>query len=122
MICVKLLLENLPASLRGRQETLARCIQSMHDVLPLRRVILFGSHARGTARADSDVDLCLIADGAQSQLNAAAEWRMAMRAVRPKPSFTLVPITPGRLREKEECGDPFFKTVLSEGVLLAQED
>ena len=119
---MRLLLENLPASLQAQRETLARCIEAMHAALPLRRVILFGSHARGEARPDSDVDLCLVADGAERQLVAAEQWRGAMWPVHSKVSFTLIPITPARLGEKQACGDFFFNTILQEGVALATED
>ena len=50
----------------------------MDRVLPLRRVILFGSHARDAAGPDSDLDLCLIADGAGHQLEAAARGAASM--------------------------------------------
>lgn len=119
---VKLHLENLPPSLVPKRETLARCLEAMHAAHPLQRVILFGSHARGEARPDSDVDLCLVADGAEKQLATAAEWRRSMRPVRPKISFTLVPITPARLGEKQACRDFFYATVLKEGVILATEN
>lgn len=122
VVLVKLHLENLPSSLANHRATLARCFEVMHAALPLRQVILFGSHARGQARPDSDVDLCLVSDGAERQLAAAATWRGAMRAVDAKPSFTLIPITPTRLDEKRMCGDFFFGTVLKEGVPLATED
>ena len=42
-----------------------------------------------------------------------------MRPVRPRLSFTLIPITPARLDEKQACQDFFFATVLREGVVLA---
>ncbi len=116
---MKLLLENLPASLRDQRQTLARCLQAMNQALPLRAVYLFGSHARGEARHDSDVDLCLVAEGAVEQLKAAQRYRRAIRPIRPKPAFTLVPITPQRLEEKKAMGDFFFDTVMKEGVLLA---
>jgi predicted nucleotidyltransferase len=119
---VKLLLENLPPSLQPQRETLARCLEAMNRALPLRRAILFGSHARGEARPDSDVDLCLVAEGAEQQLDAAAKFRRAMRSIWPCPAFTLIPITPSRLEEKKVVGDHFFFTVLKEGVLLATED
>lgn len=119
---MKLHLENLPASLADQRETLARCLEAMDAAQPLRQVILFGSHARGDARPDSDVDLCLVADGAEQQLATAAEWRRSMRPVRPKLSFTLIPITPTRLREKQSCRDFFFATVMKEGVILATEN
>jgi predicted nucleotidyltransferase len=94
----------------------------MNTVMPLKSVYLFGSHARGEARPDSDVDLCLVAEGAIAQIKAAQAFRRAMRSIRPKPAFTLVPIAPERLEEKKAMKDFFFATVLREGVLLATEN
>jgi hypothetical protein len=74
------------------------------------------------ARPDSDVDLCIVAEGAARQLEAAQQFSRAMRPIRPKPSFTLVPITPERLLEKRNIQDHFFLTVLNEGVRLATEN
>lgn len=119
---VKLHLENLPPSLVDQKETLARCLEAMHAAQPLRRVILFGSHARGEARPDSDVDLCVVADGAKMQYETATTWLRAVWNLRPKPSFTLIPITPARLLEKQAVGDYFFQTILTEGVLIAAEN
>jgi hypothetical protein len=119
---MQLLLGNLPPSLAPQREVLARCLEAMNGVLPLRAVYLFGSHARGEARPDSDVDLCLVADGAGRQLEAAQKFSRQMRPIPAKPSFTLIPITPERLGEKKAVGDHFFRTVLKEGVLLATQD
>ncbi|HEU0010718.1 MAG TPA: nucleotidyltransferase domain-containing protein [Verrucomicrobiae bacterium] len=119
---MKLLLDNLPADLQSQRDTLARCLEAMDRVMPLRAVYLFGSHARGEARPDSDVDLCIVADGAARQQEAARKFRQAMWDVWPHPAFTLVPITPVRLAEKKERRDHFFATVLKEGVLLASEN
>jgi uncharacterized protein len=120
--CVKLLLDNLPADLQSQRQTLAQCLEAMDRILPLRAVYLFGSHARGEARPDSDVDLCIVADGAEHQMEAARQWRRAMRPVWPRPAFTLLPISPNRLAEKQASQDHFFQTVLKEGVLLATEN
>jgi len=119
---VKLLLGKLPASLLDQRDSLVRCLEAMNAAMPLRAVYLFGSHARGDARPDSDVDLCLVAEGAVAQLKAAQVFRRAMRPIRPKPAFTLVPIAPERLEEKKAFKDFFFATVLEEGVLLATEN
>jgi hypothetical protein len=119
---MKLRLENLPPGLQDQRETLTRCLEAMHRALPLREVYLFGSHARGEARPDSDVDLCIVADGAAQQLEAARQWRRAMGGVWPCPAFTLVPISPQRLAEKRAVRDHFFATVLKEGILLASEN
>jgi uncharacterized protein len=119
---MKLLLDKLPLSLRSRRETLARCLEAINRVRHVRAVYLFGSHARGEARLDSDVDLCIVADGAEQQIETATEFRRALWPLRPGLSFTLLPITPHRLQEKKAVGDHFFQTVLSEGVELAAED
>jgi len=94
---MKLLMENLPPSLASQRETLTRCLEAMNAALPFCEVWLFGSHARGDARPDSDVDLCIVADGAEQQSVAAQFFRRAMRPIMGKPSFSLVPIAPARL-------------------------
>lgn len=119
---MRLLLENLPPALRTQRETLAQCLEAMGRVAKVRAVYLFGSHARREARPDSDVDLCIVADEAEHQLQTAARLRRAMRQVWPRPAFTLVPISPARLAEKQERRDHFFATVFKEGVLLATEN
>lgn len=119
---MRLLLEKLPESLHDQRETLARCLEAMHRVVPLNAVYLFGSHARGEAGPDSDVDLCLVADGAAKQLEAARRFREAIWDIWPCPAFTLLPITPRRLEEKKANRDPFFITILKEGVQLAAQN
>jgi hypothetical protein len=106
----------------SQKNSLIRCIDAMCGAMPVRQVLLFGSHARGQARKDSDVDLCIVAKDAGHQMGAAQCFRRAMREIRPKPAFSLVPITPKRLAEKKKTGDHFFQTVVREGICLAQED
>ena len=55
-------------------------------------------------------------------MEAARQWRLAMRPVWPRPAFTLLPISPRRLAEKQASQDHFFQTVFKEGVLLATEN
>src|SRR5439155_126927 len=112
---MKLLLENLPPSLADQRETLAQCLEAMDRVLPLTAVYLFGSHGRGEARSDSDVDLCLVAEGVTEQFKAAQKLRSAISEIRPKPAFSLLPISPERLSEKQSRSDYFFQTVFREG-------
>ena len=119
---MRLLLDNLPQALEPQRETLARCLEAFNRVRHVRAVYLFGSHARGEARPDSDVDLCIIADGAERQVETARDFRHELWSVWPRPSLTLIPISPQRLAEKKACGDHFFQTVLKEGVLLATQD
>ena len=99
-----------------------RCLRAMASAMPLRAVYLFGSHARGDARAGSDVDLCVLADDAGQQIAAARRLRDTLWTVWPRPPLTLIPITPKRLAEKQRAGDHFFQTLFNEGIQLAAED
>lgn len=119
---MRILEKNVPTSLANEKNSLMRCIDAICGAMPVRQVVLFGSHARGQAGKDSDVDLCIVADGAGHQMGAAQRFRRAMRGIRPKPAFTLVPITPERLAEKRKIGDHFFQTIAKEGICLAKED
>jgi len=119
---MKLLLENLPPSLTGHRESIERCLHAMASVMPLRAVYLFGSHARGDARPDSDVDLCVVSDEAERQIAASQRLSGALLRVWPRPAFTLIPIAPKRLAEKKATKDHFFQTILDQGVPLATED
>lgn len=116
---MKLLMENLPPSLESRREVMERCLLAIGAALPVREIILFGSHARGDARPDSDVDLCIVSDEADNQIEAARRCRREMTPIRSKLAFTLIPISPDRLEEKRAIEDFFFMTVLGEGVRLA---
>jgi predicted nucleotidyltransferase len=119
---MRLLLDNLPPALQAQRETLARCLEAFNRVRHVRAVYLFGSQARGGARPESDVDLCVVADGADRQYETARDFRRQLWEVWPRPALTLIPISPERLAEKKAAGDHFFQTVLREGVLLATED
>ncbi len=114
--------ENLPPSLRKQREVLHQIIEAMAQVRPLQRVILFGSHARGEARPDSDVDLCVVAEEAEEQIQTAIQFRRQLRAIADRPTLTLIPISPRRWSEKQAIGDPFFQTIEREGKILAENN
>jgi predicted nucleotidyltransferase len=119
---MKLLLENLPPALQSQRESISKCLNAFGRVRNVRAIYLFGSHARGQARPDSDVDLCIVADGTEKQHDAARDFRHELWGIWPRPALTLVPISPARLQEKKDRGDDFFQTVLNEGILLATEN
>lgn len=46
----------------NREPALARFAERLRDEIGAERVLLFGSHARGTASPDSDYDLMVVAE------------------------------------------------------------
>ncbi len=114
--------ENLPFSLQEKREVLHQVIEAMAKVRPLQRVILFGSHVREEAGTHSDVDLCIITEGAEEQIQTAIQFRRQLRNIVGRPALTLLPISPRRWQEKQAVRDPFFQTIESEGKTLAEND
>lgn len=79
------------------------------------RVLVFGSHARGEAGPDSDVDLLIVMACEGSPLRRATEFRLQLNHALP---LDVRVRTPEEVRRRLRSGDPFIRGVLSEGVVL----
>lgn len=78
------------------------------------RIILFGSHARGTARPDSDVDLLVIA---RTKRPIALAGRILWSIECQFPADVLVR-TPRELQRALDDGDSFIAEIVSTGEVL----
>jgi predicted nucleotidyltransferase len=77
------------------------------------RVVLFGSHARGDAGENSDVDLMIIAE---SQLPRFKRSRELYKLIRPHPfAMDLLVYTPQEVKKGKRSPVSFVSTVLKEG-------
>jgi predicted nucleotidyltransferase len=83
------------------------------------KVILFGSHARGTPTQDSDVDLLIVASFEGRSVDKSVEIRLKLR-----PSFPvdLLVRTPEKIRQRLDIGDQFIKDILKGGKVLYEAD
>ena len=80
------------------------------------QIILFGSHARGEARENSDVDLMIIAE---SDLPRFKRSREIYRLFKPYPfSMDLLVYTPEEVEKGKKSHLSFISTVLREGKIL----
>jgi len=80
------------------------------------RVILFGSHARGEAKENSDVDLMIIAE---SDLPRFKRSRELYKLIRPYPfGMDLLVYTPQEVERGKLSPISFVSTVLQEGKVL----
>lgn len=80
-----------------------------------QQVILFGSHAEGRARSNSDVDLLVVMPTDRDPVDESVAIRLAVR-----PSFPvdLLVRTPHMIQQRLALGDPFVRHILQHGKLL----
>jgi predicted nucleotidyltransferase len=83
------------------------------------KVILFGSHAEGTATEDSDVDLLVIVPFEGRSVDQSVKIRMELRPAFP---VDLIVRTPEKVHQRIEMGDNFMREILEEGKILYEAD
>ncbi len=101
----------------GPAEVLRGALQPLADAVRLS--LLYGSIAKRTDRADSDVDILLVSDTLtleQVYASLAAAERQLGRRINP----TLY--TPAEFRERRRSGNPFLDRVLAGEYVLLSED
>ena len=87
--------------------------ENVRQVMPVNKVVLFGSFANGTATKSSDVDICFFIDdfGGKSRVDIIGELLRLCRIY--KGAF----FEPIAFQTSEiERGNPFVKEILSTGV------
>ena len=94
------------------QEITQRIVESFSP----EKVILFGSQASGTPRADSDIDLLIIMNSHLSAIQRAVEVK---RACRPRfVSMDVLVKTPEELTTRLQQGNLFLRQILEQGRVL----
>ena len=89
------------------------------DFHPLR-IILFGSHARGDAMPDSDIDLLVVLSEAPNKRLAAIEIRRALRDL--PVSKDIVVTTPDEIDRRGDLIGPVLRPALREGKVLYERN
>jgi predicted nucleotidyltransferase len=97
-----------------------RVARRIAEAIRAERVILFGSHARGEAREDSDVDLLIVAP---SSLPRFKRSRELYRLFKPYPfPMDLIVYTPEEVRQALRLPASFVATVMREGQVLYERE
>lgn len=94
------------------QEITRRLVEGFHPV----RVILFGSHARGEAGPDSDVDLIVLFDTLGDRYQTEASMIAALRGI-PVPIDVLA-YTPSEFEDERVLAGGFARPAAEEGRVL----
>jgi predicted nucleotidyltransferase len=97
------------------QEIVARIAQAMRP----RKIVLFGSRARGETRPESDIDLLVIADSTEPRHRRSAPLYGLLSDIL-APMDILV-YTPAEVDDWREVPQAFVTTALREGKVLYED-
>lgn len=101
---------------RELQKTIKRMVKRIVERFNPEQVILFGSHARGTAGPDSDVDLLVVMPFAGSRREKAVEIGVALHGIGvPK---DIVVTTPEDFEWRKEIPGTIERPAALEGKVL----
>ena len=79
------------------------------------KIVLFGSHAYGTPRPDSDVDLLIVMPYEGGGIRQAVR---IFQAVAPSFGLDIVVRRPDEMRQRLADGDFFLRDIVSKGKVL----
>jgi predicted nucleotidyltransferase len=101
-----------PGERKEVRQMVRRIVSRFHP----ERIILFGSHARGDARPDSDVDLLVVLPFSGSKHEKQTEIRLALRDIRIP--MDIVVTTPEEFLWRKEVPGTIERPAAREGKLL----
>ena len=96
--------------------TLAEMIRRILAVGEPQKIVLFGSRARGDARADSDYDLLLVEPSVLPRHKRAARYRRALAGL--AGAKDILVWTPEEVAQWRDVPNAFVTAAVQEGVVL----
>jgi len=97
------------------KRTIQKVAKEIVDHFHPQKVILFGSHAYGTPKENSDVDLLVIMDTTERNLPQALKISRAISHPFP---MDLVVLKPQEIQARLEGGDLVLREILTKGEVL----
>lgn len=98
------------------QQLLDRVVEQMLTVGSPLKIILFGSRARGEAKADSDIDLLVIEESDIPRYKRSPQYYVSLKNILPPQD--IVVWTPEEVHEWSDVPAAFITTALREGKVL----
>ena len=95
-------------------ESINKYIEKISEYYKIDAIILFGSYAKGTENADSDIDIAIISSDFSDIIDDGAKligltWKIDTR-IEPHPITT---------EDYEKISNPFVKKVIDTGIKVA---
>ncbi|HOG47016.1 MAG TPA: nucleotidyltransferase domain-containing protein [Anaerolineae bacterium] len=100
------------------QQTVRHMVRRLVERYQPERVVLFGSAAYGEPDEDSDIDILIIKETAQSPLERRVQVRRLLYDPQRRTPFSPLVLTPSELERRLAMGDPFYREILHRGKVL----
>lgn len=97
-------------------ELLEEAVDRIRAVGFPKRIVLFGSRARGDARPDSDLDLLIVEESDLPRYRRSGRYRRVLLGL--FPSKDIVVWTPQEIAEWQSVPNAFITSILAEGKTL----
>jgi predicted nucleotidyltransferase len=99
---------------------IARIVETIVEAKRPQKLVLFGSHAEGKARWDSDIDLLVVMEAEGPPRQRAFEIRRLFKKL-PCP-MDLVVCTPSEVEYWQDLPSSFISHMLKHGVVLYERE
>ncbi len=99
-------------------KTIQRVLEKLAAEYKPEKVVLFGSHARGTADSDSDVDLLIIKHTSERFIERWAAVQNILTRTHPFIPVEPIVLTSQEIEDRLAIGDQFIEGILAKGVVL----
>ena len=102
-----------------RDDIIAEIVARIRGSLRAKRIVLYGSRARGDGRADSDYDVLVVSESDEPRYRRSAPLYAALAdlPVEVEP----VVYTPEEIEEWSEVPQALVSTALREGIVVYEE-
>jgi uncharacterized protein len=101
---------------RTSPEIFDEIVRRILSICSPEQVYLFGSHARGEARSDSDIDLLVVANNVVAPRRESVRLRLALRGL--GVPVDVIVTTPQQLERYRDSIGLIYRPALREGKLL----
>lgn len=99
-------------------DVLAQITQAIITACNPEKIVLFGSHAYGTPRLQSDLDVLVITNRYRAKSVFQRAYLLARVARPPRVAMDLLVRTPAEVASRLKMSDPFFREIMTKGKVL----
>jgi predicted nucleotidyltransferase len=99
-----------------KKELLGEITRRIKKIAHPRKIILFGSHARGNAKSRSDIDILVVSDNSRPRHQRSAPIYGALSDI--ILPMDIVVYTPKEIEEWSNVPEAFISTAVREGKVL----